>query len=135
MADETKGGAAVPELPENIQRWTAKRRAALVLAILRGETSVQEAARAHDLTVPELEEWKERFLLAAENALRSRPKDEEALKHQQIKKLERKVGQLVMDMEILREANKLRPFAPETSDERGKPCLRRRSAGFAGCWA
>ena len=33
------------ELPENIQRWTAKRRAALVLSILRGETSIQEAAR------------------------------------------------------------------------------------------
>lgn len=35
------------ELPENIQRWSAKRRAALVLSILRGETSIQEAARKH----------------------------------------------------------------------------------------
>jgi transposase-like protein len=117
VADEAKNGAPLSELPEDIQRWTAKRRAALVLTILRGETSVQEAARKHDLTVAELEEWKDRFLLAAENALRSRPKDEEALKDEQIKKLERKVGQLVMDMEILREANKLRPFPPETSDE------------------
>jgi transposase-like protein len=115
VAEESKNGA---ELPEDIQRWTAKRRAALVLAILRGETSVQEAARKHDLTVAEVEHWKETFLLAAENALRSRPKDEEALKDEQIKKLERKVGQLVMDNEILREASKLRPpFAPETSDE------------------
>lgn len=117
MAEETKNGAELSGLPEEIQRWTAKRRAALVLAILRGETSVQEAARTHDLTVAEVEEWKDRFLLAAENALRSRPKDEEALKDEQIKKLERKVGQLVMDMEILKEASNLRPFAPETSDE------------------
>lgn len=114
MADETKNGA---ELPEDIQRWTAKRRAALVRSILRGETSVQEAARKHDLTVAEVEEWKDRFLLAAENALRSRPKDEETLKEEQIKKLERKVGQLVIDIEILQEASKLRPFPPETSDE------------------
>ncbi len=132
MAEETKNGA---ELTEDIQRWTAKRRAALVLSILRGETSVQEAARKHDLTVAEVEEWKDRFLLAAENALRSKPKNEEALKDEQIKKLERKVGQLVMDMEILKEASKLHPFAPETSDECGKPCLRRPNGGCAGCWA
>jgi transposase-like protein len=117
VAEETKNGAELSGLPKDIERWTAKRRAVLVLAILRGGTSVQEAARKHDLTVAEVEHWKGTFLLAAENALRSRPKDEEALKDEQIKKLERKVGQLVMDNEILREASKLRPFAPETSDE------------------
>jgi transposase-like protein len=115
--DERNSNGSVGELPDDIQRWTAKRRAALILAILRGETSVQEAARKHDLTVAEVEEWKDRYVLAAENALRSRPKDEEALKDEQIKKLERKVGQLVMDIEILKEATKLRPFPPETSDE------------------
>lgn len=114
MAEETNNGSG---LPEDVQRWTAKRRAALVLSILRGETSTQEAARKHDLTVAEVEEWKDRFLLAAENALRSRPKDDEALREEQIKKLERKVGQLVMDNEILKEAMKLRPFADKTSDE------------------
>ncbi len=91
------------EIPEDVQRWTSKRRAALVLSILRGETSAQEAARKHGLTVAEIEDWKERFLLAAENALRSRPKDEEALKDERIKKLERKIGKLVLDMDILRE--------------------------------
>jgi len=45
------------ELPENIQRWRARCRAALVLSILRGETSVQEAAREHGLTVGEIEDW------------------------------------------------------------------------------
>lgn len=114
MVEEIKNGA---ELPEDIQRWTAKRRAALVVAILCGQTSVQEAAHKHDLTVAEVEHWKDTFLLAAENALRSRPKGEEALKDEQIKKLERKVGQLVMDMEILKEASKLHPFPRETSDE------------------
>ncbi|MCA9463269.1 MAG: hypothetical protein KC590_14180 [Nitrospira sp.] len=38
-----------------IERWTAKRRAALVLRILKGETSVAEAARQHALRVAELE--------------------------------------------------------------------------------
>jgi transposase-like protein len=116
--DETRGNNGdLGEQQDDIQRWTAKRRAALVISILRGDTSVQEAARKHALTVAEVEEWKDRFVLAAENALRSRPKDEEALKDEQIKKLERKVGQLVMDIEILKEANRLRPFPLKTSDE------------------
>jgi transposase-like protein len=106
------------EIPEDVQRWTSKRRAALVLSILKGETSVQEAARKHGLTVAEIEDWRERFLLAAENALRSRPKDEEALKDERIKKLERKIGEMVLDMDILREG--VRPYLPldrKTSDE------------------
>jgi len=82
------------EIPEDVQRWTSKRRAALVLSILKGETSVQEAARKNGLTVAEIEDWRERFPLAAENALRSRPKDEEALKDERIKKLERKIGEM-----------------------------------------
>jgi transposase-like protein len=95
-----------------VQRWTAKRRSALVVSLFRGETSVAEAARAHGLTIGEIEDWKDKFLLGAENALRSKPKDEEALKDEQIKRLKQKVGELVLDLDILKEANKLRPFEP-----------------------
>ena len=98
------------ENEQDTQRWTAKRKGALVLSILKGETSIQEAARTHGLTMAEIEDWKDKFLLGAENALRSRPRDEEALKDEQIKRLKQKVGELVLDMDILREANKLRPF-------------------------
>ncbi|MCB9909344.1 MAG: DUF1153 domain-containing protein [Planctomycetes bacterium] len=65
---------------ENVQRWTAKRRVALVLTILRGETSASEAARKHGLTVAEIEDWQDKFLAGAENSLRSRPREEEAMK-------------------------------------------------------
>ena len=65
----------------------------------------------------EIEDWQEKFLQGAENALRSRPKDEDALKDKQIKKLKQKVGELVLDVDILREAVNGRPFAPKTSDE------------------
>ena len=60
---------AMAGVPEDLQRWTGKRRVALVLSIVRGETSVAEAARKHGLTVAEVEEWQERFVTAAENAL------------------------------------------------------------------
>jgi transposase-like protein len=102
---------------ENAQRWTTKRKTALVLSILKGDISSQEAARQNGLTVAEIEEWKDRFILGAENALRTRPKDDEALKDEQIKKLERKVGQLVMDIDILKAAQKIRPTTPGSSEE------------------
>ena len=105
------------EGPDDIQRWTAKRRAALVLSILKGETSIAEAARKHGLKVAEVEEWQDRFLLAAENALRSRPRDDEALKDEEIKRLKQKVGELVIDLDILKTANRLRPTDPTTSEE------------------
>jgi transposase-like protein len=97
-------------IPEDLQRWTAKRRVALILTLLKGETSVAEAARKHSLTVAEIEDWKERFLAGAENALRSRPLDEEAVKDAEIRGLKQKVGELVMDTDILKAAMKLRPF-------------------------
>ena len=102
---------------DDIQRWTTKRKAALVLSIIKGEMSIQQAARQHGITVAELEDWKERFLLAAENALRARPKDEEALREEQIKKLKQKIGDLVMDIDILREAAKRHPPMPGTSEQ------------------
>ncbi len=102
---------------ESMQRWTTKRKAVLVLSILKGDISTQEAARQNGLTVAEIEQWKDRFILGAENALRIRPKDEEALKDEQIKKLERKVGQLVMDIDILKAAQKILPSKPGTSEE------------------
>ncbi len=101
---------------EEPQRWTAKRRTALVISILKGETSAQEAARKHGLTVAEVEDWKDRLLVGAENALRARPKDEEALKDEQIKKLKQKIGELVLDNDILKEAMRDRPLGSGTSD-------------------
>jgi transposase-like protein len=103
-----------PEIPEHVQRWTAKRRSALVLTIFKGETSVAEAARQHGLTVAEVEDWRDKFLLGAENALRSRPRNEEALKDEEIKRLKQKVGELVLDLDILQTAARLRPTEPGT---------------------
>ena len=47
MNEERDENGTRGELPEEIQRWTAKRRAALVLSILKGETTGVEAARKH----------------------------------------------------------------------------------------
>ena len=101
---------------EPIERWTAKRRAALVVRVLKGETSVVEAARQHGLTVAEVDGRQEQFLRSAENGLRRRPKDEEAVKDEQIKKLKQKIGDLVVENDVLREALKPYPLGREMSD-------------------
>lgn len=84
---------------------------------LEGETSVQEAARKHGLTVAEVKDRKDRFLLAAENALKSKSKDEEALKEEQIKRPKQKIVEPVLDIDIFKEAMKGLSFEPKTSDE------------------
>ena len=109
MADEQRS--------EEVQRWTAKRRAALVISLLKGETTPAEAARRHGLKVAEVEQWRDRFLLGAENALRARPKEDEALREEEINRFKRKVGELTIDLDILREAARLRPMMPGTSDD------------------
>jgi len=109
MADEQR--------PEEVQRWTAKRRAALVLRLLKGETTAAEAAQRHGLKVAEVEDWRDRFLLGAENALRARPKEDETLREEELNRFKRKVGELTIDLDILRTADRLRPMTPGTSDE------------------
>jgi transposase-like protein len=106
------------EIPDDIQRWTARRRTALVLSILKGEMTVEEVAGRHGLAVSEVEEWKERLLAAAHNALRSRPRDEDALRDEQIRRLKQKVGELVLEVDQLREAMRSpRAASPEEVDE------------------
>ena len=100
-----------------IKRWTAKRRTALVLELLKGQTTASEAARRHGLKVSEIEQWKAKFLTGAENALRSRPRDDEAMKDAEIKKLQRKVGELVMDIDILKEGMRGHPFGRKMLNE------------------
>jgi hypothetical protein len=82
MADEQQS--------EEVQCWTAKRRAVLVISMLKGETAPAEAARRHGLKVAEVEEWRDRFLLRAENALRARPKEDEALREEEINRFSAK---------------------------------------------
>ena len=44
-------------MDEEIKRWTAKRKTALVLEIIQGQTSVPEASRTYNLSPSEIEGW------------------------------------------------------------------------------
>jgi transposase-like protein len=45
-------------MEEEIKRWTARRKSALVLEIIQGKTTVAEASRQFDLTPSEIESWR-----------------------------------------------------------------------------
>src|SRR3712207_7972297 len=51
------------------------------------------------------------------NALRSRPLDDEAQKDREIKRLKQKVGELVMDLDIVKEAIHGHPSLRQRSEE------------------
>ena len=46
---------------DEIKRWTARRKASVVMDIIKGKTTAAELARTHDLTVGEVEQWIEDF--------------------------------------------------------------------------
>jgi transposase-like protein len=90
------------ESDSDIKRWTARRKATLILDIIKGQTTTAEAARSHGLTVGEVEQWHEDFISQGTEALRSHPRDAEARHQAEKKDLLAKIGELTMDKEILK---------------------------------
>ena len=62
-------------MEEEIKRWTARRKSALVLEIIQGKTTVAEASRQFDLAPSEIETWIDEGKRGMENALRAKPED------------------------------------------------------------
>jgi len=60
-------------MEDEIKRWTAKRKSALVMEILQGKTTVAEASRLYDLPPSEIETWVDEAKRGMENALRANP--------------------------------------------------------------
>lgn len=46
-------------MEEEFKRWTVKRKAALVMDIIQGKTTVAEASRSFDIPPSEIEGWVE----------------------------------------------------------------------------
>ena len=89
------------------KRWTAKRKAAVVLELIKGTTTPSEVARQHDLTVGEIEQWKEDFISQGTEVLRSHPRDQEAQWEAREKDLLAKIGDLTMEKEVLKKTHRI----------------------------
>ena len=85
-------------MEEEIKRWTAGRKSALVLDILQGRTTVSESARQFDLTPAEVEGWVEDGKRGMENALRAKPEDVREQYERQLKELQEAYGEAMLEL-------------------------------------
>lgn len=97
------------------QRFSAKRKLRAVSQLLRGEP-LELVARELNVTAARLSTWRDRTLLAAEAALKEREHDD---RDGEIARLKGKVGEMTMEIELLRD--KIARL------EAGNPLARRRS--------
>lgn len=85
-------------MDEDIKRWTAKRKGALVLDIIQGETTVAEASRQYDLWPSEVEQWVDDGKRGMENALRANPQDVREQYELQLKDLQEAYGVAMLEL-------------------------------------
>ena len=96
-------------IPGERGRFSAPRKAATVLRLLRGE-DVELLSRELGVTAATLAAWRDDFLAAGQAALKSRPADD---RDEEIARLRAKVGELTMDNELLTQrCRAARPFVP-----------------------
>lgn len=91
----------------DVQRWTAKRKAAVVLEMIKGHTTAAELARRHDLTVGEIERWRDDFITQGTEGLRSHPRDLAEQHEAERQKLLAKVGELTLHVDVLKKVHRL----------------------------
>jgi transposase len=82
-------------------RWSARRKEEVVLRLLRGE-SLDVLARETGQPAGRVSAWREEFLAAGREGLRSRPRPED---DRRLVEAQRKVGELSMELDILRALN------------------------------
>lgn len=85
-------------MEEDVKRWTARRKSALVLDIIQGKTTVSEAARQFDLSPSEIEEWVDQGKAGMENALRAKPEDIREQYERQLRDLQEAYGEAMLEL-------------------------------------
>ena len=95
------------EQVEDVKRWTAKRKSAVVLELIKGKTTAINVARKHDLTVADVEGWVQRYLSAGEEAMRANPRDLEAQWDAERGQLHAKIGEQALHIDVLKKAHRI----------------------------
>ena len=94
-------------MDDEIKRWTARRKSALVLEIVQGKATVAEASRAHDLPPSEIEKWVEDGKRGMENALRANPQDVREQYEKQLKDLQEAYGEAMLELRVRKKLQSL----------------------------
>ena len=94
-----------PEVKDG-KRWTATRKGEIVLALLRG-ADLSEVCRKNGISQSQAYAWSDSFLEGGQESLKSR-RGRKDPKEREVSRLERKVGQLTLQLEILEEVARLK---------------------------
>ena len=86
-------------MEQKTQRWTAGRKAELVLKIIKNEITLVEACRANDLKQSEIESWIEDFINSGTKGLKATNKDAQDEQAREIKEMKAKIGELVLELD------------------------------------
>ncbi|RME24293.1 MAG: helix-turn-helix domain-containing protein [Deltaproteobacteria bacterium] len=99
------------------RRWSSRMKTEAVLRLLRGE-SLELVSRELGVNAAKLSEWRDAFLAAGEKSLKAQNLRDT---NRRIAKLQRKIGELTMEVELLREkARKLEVNAPNFAWRRSR---------------
>jgi len=90
-----------------IERWTSKRKADLVLDIIKGHKTIVDAARENDLRQSVIEGWINTFLEFGRQGLKNNPKRVHTEYEEQIKAHREKIGELVLQIDVLKKAKEV----------------------------
>jgi len=93
-----------PGVAAEVKRWSAGRKKEVVLRLLRGEP-VDAISREVSVPIYKLERWRDRALAGIEAGLRERENDPV---ERQLDEANRRIGELVMEVEILRKERQAR---------------------------
>ena len=93
-----------PGAAAEIRRWSAGRKKEVVLRLLRGE-SVDAISRDVSVPIFKLEQWRDRALAGIDAGLKERENDPV---ERQLDEAKRRIGELVMEVEILHKERRAR---------------------------
>ena len=93
------------KMEEDVKRWTAKRKAALVIDIMQGKTTAAQASRSFDLAPSEIETWVDDAKKGMENALRAKPLEIKEQYERQIKDLQEAYGEAMLELRVRKKLN------------------------------
>jgi len=94
-------------MEKDFQRWTARRKVELLLQLIKGEVTLVDVCREHDLKQSDVESWMETFLKGGERSLRARSEDEQAMHDREVRELRAKVGELVLELDARKKLDAL----------------------------
>jgi transposase-like protein len=92
------------EIDEEIKRWTARRKSALVLDIIQRKTTVSESSRHFDVTPSEIESWIDQAKAGMESALKAKPEDIREQYESQLKALQEAYGESLLELRTRKNA-------------------------------